>query len=557
MSKKNITNKDTFNFALKNLQKRKFKVAGDLFRKVLKKNPNDFQSIFFLGSMSVQNKNFNEAIKLLTKAIEIQPNHPSANHNLSVALVEMAEFRKAFYYSQKAIQLQPNHLEAYNNLGNILKELGDLPKAISCYEKAIQLKPNFIKGYNNLGNILKELGDLPKAISCYEKAIQIQPNHINAHYNLALIFKSQGNFTKVADLYEKILKHDPENLIVIYDLINLKKIVLDNKLKNKINKIMKNRKCTNKNTTYGNFILSRYEYKNKNYKKELKYLLTGHKSYFESERNRFTRGNNYWLNKLPKEKKIFNLDTYGNSTKKITHNLKPIFIIGFPRCGSTLVEKIIASTNQQILIGEETNILTSVIANLINQNDFLEKDIDDFEFKIFQSYEKKGLIDKENNFVFTDKTLDNFYYINVIKKIFPLAKIVNCKRNPVSSIVSLLKNNMPDISWAHNLEDIFKFYDNYNSITKKFIKKYPNFIYELEYEKFVSNPLLESKQLISYCNLKWNKKCLKFYKRKDLVSNTASNVQIRKAIYTDSIEKYLPYKKLLKTYGSKYDWFKL
>ena len=119
----------------------------------------------------------------------------------------------------------------------------------------------------------------------------------------------------------------------------------------------------------------------------------------------------------------------------------------------------------------------------------------------------------------------------------------------------MLKNNLLDISWAHNLEHIFKYYNNYYSIIEKFKKKYPNIIYELEYEKFVSNPILESQQLVNYCDLEWSEKCLEFYKRKDLVSNTASNVQIRKAIYTDSIKKYMPYKKLLKKYGSKYRWF--
>ena len=555
MSKKNQTIEGTFNFALKNLQKGKFKVADDLFKKVLKKNSKHFGSIFFLGSMSIQSRNFEQAIKLLTKAIEIEPNHASANHNLSVAFVEIAEFRKAFYYSQKAVQLQPNYLEAYNNLGNILKELGDLPKAMACYEKAIQIQPKFIKAQNNLGNILKALGDLPKAMTCYEKVIQIEPNHVNAHYNLALLFKSQGNFEKTIILYEKILKFNPENLIVVYDLSNLKKKILDKKLKNKITKIVKNKKCSNKNITYGNFILSKYEFENKNYKDELRYLVKGHKSYFESENIRFIKGNNYWLNRLPTEKKIFNLDIQNNSVKKITHRLKPIFIIGFPRCGSTLVEKVIASNNTPIPMGEETNVLTTVIANTLNKDDFLKKDIDNFELKVYQSYKQKGLIQEKSDYYFTDKTLDNFFYINIIKKIFPLAKIINCKRNPISSIISLLKNNLLDISWAHNLEHIFKFYDNYYSIIEKFKKKYPNIIYELEYEKFVSNPLLESQQLVNYCDLEWSEKCLEFYKRKDLVSNTASNVQIRKAIYTDSIKKYMPYKKLLKKYGSKYRWF--
>ena len=87
---------------------------------------------------------------------------------------------------------------------------------------------------------------------------------------------------------------------------------------------------------------------------------------------------------------------------------------------------------------------------------------------------------------------------------------------------------------------------------ENFKKIHPNCIYELQYEKFVKDPEIESIKLLKFCNLPWDKKCLQFFKKKDLISQTASNIQIRKAIYKDSIKKYLPYKKLLNKYGYKY-----
>ena len=89
----------------------------------------------------------------------------------------------------------------------------------------------------------------------------------------------------------------------------------------------------------------------------------------------------------------------------------------------------------------------------------------------------------------------------------------------------------------------------------KFKKIFPNYIYEIQYEKFVQDPEIESKKLFKFCNLIWNKKCLEFYKRKDLISKTASNVQIREAIYRHYLDKYLPYKKYLDKYGKKYSWY--
>ena len=89
----------------------------------------------------------------------------------------------------------------------------------------------------------------------------------------------------------------------------------------------------------------------------------------------------------------------------------------------------------------------------------------------------------------------------------------------------------------------------------KFKNFSPNLIYNLQYESFVRSPELESKKLLNYCNLPWDKKCLEYYKRKDLISKTASNIQIRKAIFNNSSEKYLSYRQLLDKYGKLYPWF--
>ena len=90
---------------------------------------------------------------------------------------------------------------------------------------------------------------------------------------------------------------------------------------------------------------------------------------------------------------------------------------------------------------------------------------------------------------------------------------------------------------------------------KDWHKLFPDFIFDLQYEKFVSNPENESKKLMKFCDLPWDKKCLEFYKRKDMISRTTSNLQIRKAIYKHSEKRYLPYKQFLKKYGDKYSWY--
>ena len=122
--------------------------------------------------------------------------------------------------------------------------------------------------------------------------------------------------------------------------------------------------------------------------------------------------------------------------------------------------------------------------------------------------------------------------------------------------MSIVKNSLGNVSWAHNLEHIFRYFDIYFKTIENFKKLFPDFIYDVYYEKFVNDPQIESKKLLEFCDLSWDKKCLEFYKREDIFSKTASNIQIRQAIYKHSVTKYLPYKKFLNQYGEKYSWFK-
>ena len=114
--------------------------------------------------------------------------------------------------------------------------------------------------------------------------------------------------------------------------------------------------------------------------------------------------------------------------------------------------------------------------------------------------------------------------------------------------MSIFQNNITELAWVHDLNNIFKYFNNYFEIIKNYKKINANHIYELKFEKLVDNPEEESKKLMKFCELPWDKKCLEFYKRKDMISKTASNVQIREAIYKNSINKYSPYKEFFKNY---------
>ena len=556
MNNKNLTIKETFVSALQNQQKNNFQVAENLYKEILKTDPNHFGSIFYLGTLLVQTKRFELAKPLLHKATQINSNYAAAHNNLGAALKELGEYQSAINSCQKAIQINPNYADAYNNFGAALKELGEHQKAISYCQKAIQIQPNLGSAHINLGLIFQELGKYQKAIDCYKKLSQIKPNAANAHQNLGKLYMVLGDIQRAISSYQDALKFEPENLVYYYHLIELKNEILDLKLRNKIDRILNDSNCTKLNLAYGNFLLSQYARKNKNYEKEFNYLLKGHQYYFESEDNKKNRKHvSYWLKELPNVKELHNFNKFKKNIKKTNYKIKPIFIVGVPRCGSTLVEKIIASGTKTIPTGEEIGVIGTFVKEKLIKKQSSNIETEDFQIKLTEMYKQKKLIHEKYDYTFTDKTLENFFYISLIKEIFPHAKVINCKRSPLSSIMSILQNNLPGVPWAHDLKHIFKYFDNYYEIINSFKKKFPNFIFELDLDKFVNNPEVESQKLMKFCDLSWDKKCLEFYKRKDLISKTTSNVQIRKAINKDSIKKYLPYRQFFSKYANNYNWF--
>jgi len=209
MDKKNLTTKETFDLAVQNQKKNNFQVAENLYKKVLKINPNHFGSVFLLGSLYAQSNNFDRAKQLLYKAIQINPNFADAHNNLANVLKELKEPKKAITCYEKAIQINPNFADAHYNLGNTFKLLDEYKKAKSCYEKAIQINPNFADAYNNLGTVFKKLAESRKAISCYEKAIKIKPNLADAHFNLGIVFSEFQEYQKAQACYEKAIKINP------------------------------------------------------------------------------------------------------------------------------------------------------------------------------------------------------------------------------------------------------------------------------------------------------------------------------------------------------------
>jgi len=588
MNDKNTqTLKDTYGAAYNNYKKGDLKAAEILCYKVLSIDPNFIESKILLANISAKNRNFNETKKLLVEANKQEPKNISVLNNLGTVCRELGETKNAVDYFKKAIEIDPNNANSYYNLGaihydvkkfkeaktllektvelqpnfalphfvlgNLHADLKDYENAISNYNKAIKINKKLAAAYNNLGLVYRNINNFEGAIRSYENAIAAKVDHVNAYHNLALVLKDVGKFKSAIQAHEKAIKYEPENLMHYYYLSDLKKNILDIDFKNKIEKIISKKNSRKINIAYGNFLLAKYEQKIKNYEKELDYLSEGHKNFFESKKTKFELLVQYTFRdmlQISDDAKVEGL--ISNDLQKI----KPIFIIGVPRCGSTLVEKIIGSGEKFVPMGEETSVMEEFItAKILKTQSLNLGNVENVRNEILDIYLKKGLVLKKHDNTFTDKSLNNFFYLKLIKQIFPNAKVINCKRDVLASIMSIFQNNLTEVAWAHDLNNIFKYVNNYLQSIETYNLENPNFVYGLQYEKLINNPEEESKKLMEFCGLPWSKKCLEFYKREDIFSKTTSNIQIRQAVYKHSLDKYLPYKKMLVKYGKKYPWF--
>jgi len=418
------------------------------------------------------------------------------------------------------------------------------------FNKALKILENVIKNGNQnififfcLGKIHFELNNFKKSIFYYRKCNQIQPDSPKVLYNLALVFQGLGRISEAEKLFNKLIKINPNDVRSYYGLFNLSIDNITLNYKQKLKDLSNNEKTSLYEKSLINFIFSKLKKKEKKIKEEIEFLNSSHELCFQSNYNYNTQSKFYYSKIISSH---YNKIKYeGQSKKNIDfRNLQPLFIIGLPRSGSTLVESLISQSSDQIhSFGEFHAINMSIfdqIASVIYSGNFNYKD---FQFVInkeaFQNslFERYGTI---KNKIFIDKSLENFFNIDIILKFFPNAKFLHTYRNFNESIIGIYQRMMPDLSWSHNIKNILEYANNYKTIINYFKKKYPKHIMDVSLEKLTLDKKNESQKIFEFCNIDWNNDVLNFNKKNNLFTKTNSFLQIRQKIirYNNKYESY-------------------
>jgi len=191
------------------------------YKKAINIDPQFSGSYNNLGNVLRKDNQFREAICYYEKAITLAPNFAGSYYNLAQAMHDNGQFQEAITYYRRALQIDPNLGNAYYNLGNVFRETGQLQEALNCYHKALQISPNSIYAYNNLGNVLRETGQLQEALNCYHKALQINPLFADTYGNFANVLVDQGRLNEAEDSYRRALQIKPDFFAVYSNLLML------------------------------------------------------------------------------------------------------------------------------------------------------------------------------------------------------------------------------------------------------------------------------------------------------------------------------------------------
>ena len=411
-----------------------------------------------------------------------------------------------------------------------------------------------------LGIIYFELQDYEKSKFHYKNSLKLNSNSKEILINLAYLEQTYGKMEAAEVIYKKLLTLYPHHIETYYRMYLLDSNNLKEKYERLFFELLKNKNITLHERSLTYYLLSKIKKKRHEYKIEIDYLKKSHLDIFNSKKNYNLQSNFYFQEIISnKFKKIIFL----NLKKKKLISLKhyPIFIIGLPRSGSTLLETILSGNDKIKGIGESSIINMAVlnqISHKIFDNNFNKKN---FELSIDLPKLESFVINKFNNLfefnknkIFVDKTLENFFNIDIILNLFPNAKFLHCFRNLSDAIIAIFQSLLPTLSWTHNLDDITNYIDDYLKTINYFKNKYPDKIMNVELESLTTDSEKIAKEIFNFCNLDWDEKNFNFNKNKNLQIKTTSNVQLRNKIKKYDYDKYQHYKFILDDYKEKYEW---
>ena len=538
--------KKEVNYAVKLLTNGQINEALKIVEALIKKSPN-VPLLYNIRGVCYQTiRELGNAIDDFSQATILKSDYAEAYCNLGVTYQEKGDLVSAVNAYKNAIDNDNNYPTAHNNLGKIFLASGEIDSSIEHLECAITLKSDFADAHNNLGSAFLRINKLNDAIKSYKKAITLKPDFAVANNNLGIAYLRTGDPKLASKFFENAITITPGYATAHHNLSGVKVYKEKDKQVSLIESLLIENNLSQKERIYLNFALAKAYEDLGNHEELFKHLNEGNRIRKKEMSNSIADSEEH--NELIKL--FFNSNNINNI--KLTYRdslpIRPIFIVGMPRSGTSLVEQIISSHHEVYGAGEVNNfhniIMPIIEKHAVNENYNLKND----EFALIRKQYSNSLERfYANEKVITDKWILNFKTIGFILSAFPESKIVHLKRDARATCWSIYKHYFSDEGnrWAYDYQDLARFYKSYVGLMDYWHNLFPGKIYDISYEDLTSNQEKETRNLLKYCDLVWDENCLNFYTNTRAVK-TASAVQVRNKMYQGSSDVWRQYSEHLK-----------
>ncbi len=510
------------------------------FRQAIALQPDYAEAHYNLGNTLVELGRLDEAIESFEALLAHAPGVPEAHNNKGFALMELGRLGEAAASFDKALALRPDYVEVHNNKATVMSRQGRFDEAIACADRALALAPDYADAHNAKGIALADRGSLDEALACFERALALNPRSAEFHNNKGTALTDQGRFGEALESFDQALDLKPDYAEPYMHLSHIHTFSAGDRYLAAMEGLWTgDGALSEQQKMYLGFALG----------KACRDLGRLEEAFgFIEQANRFKRQSyaydiaedaDYFKNLTA----AFDSDVFAGRQDAGSADGTPIFIVGMPRSGTSLVEQILASHSQVFGAGERND-----LGRIVEGTDVANR-LKDFDAgglaSLGTEYIKRiRAVGGESPRV-TDKLPHNFLHIGIIRLILPKAKVIHCRRDPLDTCWSIFRSYFTgEHRYAYEMTELGTYFRLYQDLMDHWRRELPGFIHDIGYEDLVADQEGETKRLLAFCELPWEDACLRFHETRRAVQ-TASAGQVRKPIYRDAVRAWKHHEKQL------------
>ena len=522
--------------------------AEALYRQVLAAKPDHAAAAHFLGLLLHQSGRSGEGVPLIELSVRADPKNADFLNNLGTVLRDLGRASAAADHFRRAVGLRPDMLAARDNLGSVLKLDGRFEAAEDVFRGTIGRNPFHVRARLGLADTLQEAGRLDEALAVFEEALAIRPKDAELLYGYGVGLMEKGRLAEAAQMFRGALAAQPAMARAWQMLAQVKRQEQEDAELAAMEALHGRVPDASQERMQLSFGLGKAHDDLKHYERAFDYFAEG---------NAIRRkGIVYDPEKTRREfaamKAVFTREFFESRKPSAIDDDTPIFVVGMPRSGTTLIEQIIASHPKVFGAGELTILKTAVGKGFpLDMKGGFPAGIADMPDKAFADAGHDYLDMLHARYPrfrhVTDKMPGNFLLIGFLHMMLPKAKIVHCAREAAATCLSIFKSHFRGDGhlYGYDLAELADFHNLYADMMAHWHAVLPGVVHDVRYEDFVADQEGQSRALIEYLGLPWNDAVLAFHENQRQV-RTASAAQVRQPMYKGSVDLWKRYGDRLK-----------